>query len=98
MTEAVKAWQCIGCGRIEAPQDCVGVCDFRRIEMVYRFEHEQALEAERSRCARFEALARRLARITPRPGEWERSYRALQEEARDALRSDTTPPRSGRPP
>jgi hypothetical protein len=99
MTERVKAWQCIGCGRIEAPQTCVGVCEFNRIEMIYAFEHEQALEAERARCARFEALVRQLARITPRAGEWERSYRALQEQAKravaedEALRSDTTEPR-----
>ena len=98
MVEEVKAWQCIGCGRIEAPQDCVGVCDFKRVAMVYAFEHEEALEAARARCARFEALARRLAQITPRHGEWERSYRALQDEARAALRTDTIPPRSGRPP
>jgi len=83
--ERVKAWQCIGCGRIEAPQTCVGVCDFNRIEIVYGFEHEKVLEAERSRAAGFEALARRLAAITPRASEWERTYRALQEEARRLL-------------
>lgn len=85
MAEQVKAWQCIGCGRIEAPQTCVGVCDFKRIEMIYAFEHEQELAAARSRCAPFEALAAQLARITPRAGEWERSYRALQEQARRLL-------------
>ena len=85
MVERVKAWQCIGCGRIEAPQTCVGVCDFNRIELVYGFEHEKALEAERERAARFEALVRSLASITPREGEWERSYRALQGEARRLL-------------
>jgi len=85
MTESVKAWQCIGCGRIEAPQECVGVCEFKRIEMVYGFEHEQALAAARARCAKFEELVRYLARITPREGEWERSWKALQERARAAL-------------
>lgn len=83
--EHVKAWQCIGCGRIEAPQECVGVCEFKRLEMVYLFEHEQAIAAERARCARLEELVRYLARITPREGEFERSWRALQEQARGAL-------------
>ena len=83
--ERVKAWQCIGCGRIEAPQECVGVCEFKRMDMVYAFEHEQALEAERARCARLEALVRHLARITPREGEWERSWKALQADARRVL-------------
>jgi hypothetical protein len=32
-----------------------------------------------------EALLRRLAAITPRNGQWERSYLALQREARDLL-------------
>lgn len=83
--ERVKAWQCIGCGRIEAPQECVGVCEFKRLEMVYAFEHEQALEAERARCARLVSLVRHLARITPHEGEWERSWKALQADARRAL-------------
>lgn len=80
--ETVKVWQCIGCGRIEAPQECVGICEFKRIDMVYAFEHEKSLEAARERCAKFEELARYLARITPREGEWERSWKALQARAR----------------
>lgn len=82
MAEHVKAWQCIGCGRIEAPQTCVGVCDYRRTEMVYAGDHEEALERARAEAAAFEALVARLAHITPRDGEWERTYRALQAEAR----------------
>jgi hypothetical protein len=91
--ERVKAWQCIGCGRIEKPETCVGVCDFKKIELVYGFEHDQALAVERERMARLEAIVSSLARITPREGEWERSWRALQAQAREALRTDTTPPR-----
>jgi len=26
MTERMTAWQCIGCGRIEGAQPCVGIC------------------------------------------------------------------------
>lgn len=85
MVERVKAWQCIGCGRIEAPQSCVGVCEYGRIEMVYAAEHEEALGKLRARSERLEALARRIAGITPRSGECERTYRALQEEARRLL-------------
>jgi hypothetical protein len=91
--ERVKAWQCIGCGRIEKPETCVGVCEFKKIELVYGFEHDQALEVQRERVARLEAIVSSLARITPREGEWERSWRALQAQAREALRTDTTPPR-----
>jgi hypothetical protein len=88
MTDYVKAWQCIGCGRIDAPQTCIGVCEYRKAEFVYAFEHEQVLaqnEEARRRADVLEALVRQLARTTPRQGEWERSYRALQDQARRAL-------------
>jgi hypothetical protein len=89
MTEYVKAWQCVGCGMIEAPQTCIGVCEYRRTEFVYAFEHEQAIAqataGARRRADALEALVRQLALTTPREGEWERSYRALQDQARRAL-------------
>jgi len=88
MTEYVKAWQCIGCGMIEAPQTCVGVCEYRKAELVYAFEHEQALSeasAAAHRADVLERIVRQLAHSTPRQGEWERSYRALQEQAQNAL-------------
>jgi hypothetical protein len=43
MNETVKAWQCIGCGKIDAPQTCVGVCQDRKVEFVYASEHMEAL-------------------------------------------------------
>ena len=95
-TDYVKAWQCIGCGRIDAPQNCIGVCEYRKAEFVYAFEHEQALaeaESARRRADALEGVVRQLARTTPRKGEWEHSYRALQEQARRALTAtvDTIP-------
>jgi len=47
MTDYVKAWQCIGCGRIEAPQPCIGVCQDRKVQFVYAGEHEEALAHSR---------------------------------------------------
>ena len=88
MTDYVKAWQCIGCGMIEAPQTCIGVCEYRKAELVFAFEHEEALAqaaAAQQRAAALEAVVRQLAGITPHDGEWERSYRALQSQARRAL-------------
>ena len=86
--ERVMVWQCTGCGRVEAPQPCIGVCQDRKVEFVYAAAYDEALaQAARAReqAKVFEALARQLAVITPRAGEWERSYRALQEQARRAL-------------
>lgn len=72
--ERIKAWQCIGCGRIEGAQPCIGICEDRPQHFVYAEEYE-----------RLEFLVRQLATITPRDGEWERTYRALQQRARQLL-------------
>ena len=88
MTDYVKAWQCIGCGMIEAPQNCLGVCEYRKTELVYADAYEQVLaqaEDAQRRANGLEALVRQLASATPRNGEWERSYRALQDQARRVL-------------
>ena len=74
MTGRVQAWQCIGCGKIEAPQTCIGVCQDRKVEFVYAFEHEETLEQLKlahRQAAALEALA----------------YRALQSQARRTLAS-----------
>ncbi len=84
----VEAWRCIGCGRIEAPQPCVGVCEDRKVRLVDAADHEAALMLLREadeRAATLEGLVRRLAQTRPRAGAWEQSYKALQDEAQRAL-------------
>lgn len=83
--ERVKAWQCIGCGKIEAPQNCVGICQDRKVEFIYAVEHERAMASLRQRLLALEQLARQLAYVTPREGEGGRTYLALQMQARRAL-------------
>jgi hypothetical protein len=88
MTDFIQAWQCIGCGRIEAPQPCIGVCQDRKVRFVYAGEHEEALK--RARRAERQAdilkdLARRLAFVNPQGGQWEPCYRAMQSRARRVL-------------
>jgi len=88
MTDYIQAWQCIGCGKIEAPQPCIGVCRDRKILMVAKDEHERvAKELARARGLLQMAvdMLGRVAHSTPREGQWERSYRALQEQARAAI-------------
>lgn len=88
MSERIQAWQCIGCGRLEAPQNCIGICQDRKVELVEAAVYDELvrrLEAEESKCARLLALVRQLAWSTPRPDAWERSYRALQQHARTLL-------------
>ncbi len=83
--EIVKAWQCIGCGKIEAPQTCVGVCQDRRVKFVYAAQHAAIVAELQTRLQALEKLARQIAYTTPRDGQWERSYRALGERARRIL-------------
>lgn len=81
MVERIKAWQCIGCGRLDAPQPCIGVCQDRKVELV----NADLLDRALTRIQELERVLTMLAQITPRDGEWERSYRALQERARSSL-------------
>ena len=90
MNDYIKAWQCIGCGRIEGPQPCVGICQDRKVEFVYATEYEQALAElalARRQADALEALVRRFAYTKPHQDGWERSYRAMQEQARSTLAS-----------
>ena len=76
--DRVDVWQCIGCGKIEAPQPCVGVCRDRRAQLVYAEDYDALLaEAEALR-----GIVRQIATITPRAGECERTWEALQARAR----------------
>jgi hypothetical protein len=102
MSEHIKAWQCIGCGRIEAPQNCIGICQDRKVEFVYAFEYEDALaqlELAHRQVNALSALVRRLASTKPREQEWEHSYRALPEQARALLATlQAGPPPAGAEP
>jgi hypothetical protein len=88
MTTRLVAWECVGCGRIEGAQPCVGICQDRRTEFVYAADYDALLAQlalERRRAQGLEVVVRRLACTTPRKGGWERSYRALQAGARRSL-------------
>jgi hypothetical protein len=88
MAEPVKAWQCIGCGRLDGPAPCVGICQDRPVELVPAARHEQALaEAARlaARVAALEASLRRIVATRPKPGGWEHSYGAMKAQAARAL-------------
>jgi hypothetical protein len=81
--EPAITWWCAECGGVDAPQPCLGICVWRSVEWVdaarYRSEHERFL-AHRDRERRLRALLVRVAHVTPRAGQWERSLTALQRE------------------
>lgn len=84
----IQAWQCIGCGKLEAPQDCIGVCEDRKVEVVDAAYLEQAqnqLKQLRRDKAALRELVRQLAHTMPHDDQWEQSYRYLQSAARRLL-------------
>jgi hypothetical protein len=86
--QAVTVWRCEDCGGVDAPQPCIEVCIWGPADWV----DAAAYAAERSRAAvdreverSLAGLLRRFAFATPRDGQWERSWLALQLEARLAF-------------
>ena len=88
MAERITAWQCIGCGRIEGAQPCVGICEDRRAEFVHASDYDAALAQlalARSQAAELATLVRQIAHTTPRAGEFKRAWLAFQARASAAL-------------
>jgi hypothetical protein len=86
--DSVTGWWCAQCGNVDLPQPCIGVCVWRPSDWVNRELYEQQLRRAddcRRAADRLVALLRRLATVTPRPGQWERNWQALRAEACDAL-------------
>lgn len=81
MTERMKAWQCIGCGRIESDATCLGICEDVPITVVSASEYDAA----RRELDALRLFLQQLVHSSPRDGAWERSYRAMQERARRLL-------------
>ena len=82
--DVVTAWACDFCGRVEAPQPCIGVCIKPEITMVDADEHLTVLArdaAVRAEIARLAPLAHRVAWSTPRPGAFDRHVAALAAQA-----------------
>jgi hypothetical protein len=81
MTDRAKVWQCVGCGRIESQQQCLGVCHDVAVEIVSAADYD----AVRAEADRLRLFLKQIVASLPRDGGWERSYRALQERAKRLL-------------
>ena len=83
MVETIEGWRCIGCGKVDAPRPCIGVCQDKRVELVLAEDYaELAWRVEQLE----EALAL-IARISPKPEKLDASWAALQARARALLGS-----------
>jgi hypothetical protein len=79
--ETIKAWQCVGCGKLEAPAQCIGVCRDELVQLVNVNDYRAAV----ARAEALEAVVRRIALTSPKAGEGDRTWRALQAQAKAAL-------------
>lgn len=80
----VELWRCVRCGGVDAPQECIGVCIWRRFEWV----PADVFDRRRRRLTRLEELERssfallgRIAYATPREDAWEQNWRVIHREA-----------------
>lgn len=83
----IRAWQCIGCGKIEAPQQCVGVCQDRKVEMVSLHDHRAVIAGQAKRIEAALTVLRQIAFTTPHAGAAERTWAALQQRAQQVLKA-----------
>ena len=86
--EVITTWACDSCGRIEAPQPCIGVCVRPETQMVPAPQHHAVLERAAEARRGLDRLApplRQLAWSTPRPGRADEYRRAVRAGARVAL-------------
>ena len=81
MPERIQGWRCIGCGKVDAPRPCIGVCQDRRIELVDAADYD----ALRTRVQALEGALALIANVTPREDRLVDSWQALQGLARRLL-------------
>jgi hypothetical protein len=95
--DVVTTWACDSCGRIEAPQPCIGVCIRPETPMVTAAEHGAVVAQATATIEALEWLAppvRQLAWSMPRAGRFADTAEAVRKAALERLtqpRSDTRP-------
>ena len=83
--ERLTAWRCIGCGKLDAPQPCIGVCKDRKVELVDAL----AYDALRDELAQLERFVRFIASVKPRPEAVGATLEAFRREARKLLGAES---------
>ncbi len=93
MSGRLPATCCIGCRRVDAPQLCADGCDERTIELVFGTAMDAALTERERGAHEVQTLRELLRRSVSAPlGQGQQEHRALQADARSALRGNATGP------
>jgi hypothetical protein len=88
MAEIIDAFQCTGCGRIDAPRECIGICQDRAMQIVAAGDYFAALERAQAAERENEQLRiqlRQVAHVRPVEGRWQETFEAFQQRARALL-------------
>ena len=84
----IEGWGCPRCGRIDAPQPCLGIC-VRRPGLVADVAEYREYAAQAQRTAETErplaAFAHVVAGVHPRPGREQQTVESLRSRAREPL-------------
>ena len=99
MGERISALFCVGCGRVDVPETCVGACDERTFDLVLAKDYDTAgtqVSAALRQADTLRTFLHRLVAEIPEPGtpaanDWEESRRTLQAEAKLVLHETTEP-------
>ena len=81
MSTRIKVWQCIGCGKIDSDATCIGICQDKATYIVAAADYDEV----KAELGELRLLLQQIVHTTPRNGEWQRAYQAMQERARRAL-------------
>ncbi len=84
----ITAWQCIGCGKIEYPRPCIGVCQDQKVDLVYGSKYREALAREaaaRDQLRKIASVLRQIANTTPKQENCDKTWHAFQQKVRKTL-------------
>lgn len=79
--EEAVTWWCPRCGGVDAPQECLGICIWRSVQWVNLDAYDAArmrARVAREHERRLREVVRRLAYVSPRAGQAQRTWHALQ--------------------
>lgn len=94
--DTALGWWCAECGNVDAPQPCLGVCIWHRLEWVnaslYYAEYERCADELRA-AGTLATIVGRIAAVSPKRGRCAETWEALQSQARISAGSQPSPRR-----
>ena len=80
MADVIHGWLCVGCGRVEVVEPCIGECSDRRVDLVTASDYyrvvERAERAERE-CRQLRAMLGQSEAAARRESYGESLYEAM---------------------